>query len=73
MRISGLATVEEGHGRQEPTVHWVLPDANLPPSPDWARAHQDITVTIQHALGNNSNHPLGSNSMGPYTKRFLHF
>ena len=27
-----------------------------------SRAHQDITVTIQHALGNNSNHPLGSNS-----------
>ena len=24
--------------------------------------------TIQHALGNNSNHPLGSNSKGPYTK-----
>ena len=28
---------------------------------------------ILHALGNNSNHPLGSNSKGPHTKFFLHF
>ena len=30
--------------------------------------HQDITMTVQHAPGNNSNHPLGSNSKGPQTK-----
>ena len=29
-----------------------------------SRAHQDKTVTIQHALGNNSNHPLGSKARG---------
>ena len=32
-----------------------------------------ITVAIQRPPGNNSSHPLGSNSKGPYTKFFLHF
>ena len=31
------------------------------------------TVTTQHAPGNDSNHPLESNSKGPYAKNFLLF
>ena len=38
-----------------------------------SRGHQEISATIQRPQGNNSSHPRGSNSKGPYTKIFLHF
>ena len=38
-----------------------------------SRAHPEIAMTIQSPPGNNSNHPLGNDSKGPYTKDIPHF